>query len=63
MTICNIGQGSLDDCTACTGGMYCEGEGSITPDGQCDEGYYCISNSNSRTPSYNGTVVTSRYVL
>ena len=51
-----IGLESIDDCTECTSGMYCEGEAITSPTGPCFAGYFCTGGSSSPTPSDNVTV-------
>jgi len=57
---------SLVDCIPCPPGMYCEGNGLSEPSGECEQGFYCYSGSNTPTPvqanmtvdtfeSFNGT--------
>ena len=45
------GNTQLNDCIACTAGMYCAGTGLVTATGNCSEGYYCPSNATSPTPN------------
>nr|XP_054760934.1 uncharacterized protein LOC129267226 [Lytechinus pictus] len=40
-----------DDCTPCSGGMYCDRESLTAPYGECEAGYYCISGASSPTPT------------
>ena len=40
-----------EDCTPCTGGMFCDGPGLSVPRGPCDAGYYCTSGSSTSTPA------------
>ncbi|KAH3741464.1 hypothetical protein DPMN_048189, partial [Dreissena polymorpha] len=44
---------TVDDCQACTGGMYCAIDGLSAPTGNCSKGYYCPTNetTNSSTPT------------
>ena len=51
------GQGSREACLSCSGGMYCAGSGNEFPTRECDEGYYCISGSDSPRPEINGTEI------
>ncbi|OAF64997.1 hypothetical protein A3Q56_07287, partial [Intoshia linei] len=41
---------SVNDCTSCTAGKYCESEGLAQPTGCCDAGYYCIKGSHTKKP-------------
>jgi hypothetical protein len=43
---------SIDECTRCDGGSYCDGYNMTAPRGLCNKGYYCISGSNTSTPHY-----------
>ena len=54
---CNIGTfgnitglSNLEDCTPCTGGMYCDVPGLSEPQGLCEAGYFCMSGATSATP-------------
>nr|XP_006821767.1 PREDICTED: uncharacterized protein LOC100369099 [Saccoglossus kowalevskii] len=38
-------------CTPCTPGMFCQGEGNIEPSGDCTAGYYCTSGAYNSTPT------------
>ena len=42
--------GSVDECTPCVGGEYCETDGLSVPTGLCEPGYYCGQGSNTATP-------------
>lgn len=41
---------SIDECSPCIGGMYCETAGLSWPTGHCSDGYYCGRGSHSATP-------------
>ncbi|CAN0099917.1 unnamed protein product, partial [Heterosigma akashiwo] len=41
---------NASECTACSGGFYCETEGLSEPTAECDPGYYCGSGSDTPTP-------------
>ena len=45
---------SLDDCTPCDAGRFCEGAGESTVTGTCDAGFICFLGSTSATPSGTG---------
>lgn len=47
----SIGGTSLNSCTSCPGGLYCEGTALTTPTDTCREGYFCVSQASSATPS------------
>ena len=55
------GQIDKRSCEPCTPGMYCEGPGSVNPDGDCDEGFFCRMGSTSPRPGdmgqYNESVL------
>lgn len=53
-TVFFIGAASAEDCTACTGGYYCQNEGQNEPTGLCAPGYYCLSNYTATDPQPNG---------
>ncbi|CAK8677709.1 unnamed protein product [Clavelina lepadiformis] len=40
---------SSDNCTQCTGGMYCEFQGQSEPTANCSGGYYCPTGSQTAT--------------
>lgn len=44
-------------CTACTGGKYCDTAALTAVSGDCDAGYYCTEGSDTATPDtgYKGT--------
>lgn len=42
---------SSGQCTACWSGRFCSVGGLTLPDGECDPGYYCISNSYVPNPT------------
>ena len=52
-----IGLETLEDCSACTAGMYCEGEALTAPSGLCFAGYFCTGGSSSPTPYDNITLL------
>ncbi|CAG5113265.1 Oidioi.mRNA.OKI2018_I69.chr2.g7385.t1.cds [Oikopleura dioica] len=41
---------SIDECTDCTEGMYCDGEGLTAPRDKCDPGYICFTGSPISNP-------------
>ena len=43
--------GSVDECTTCPGGFYCETQGLTSPTDECGEGYYCPPGSIEREPA------------
>ncbi|EDV28435.1 uncharacterized protein TRIADDRAFT_51343 [Trichoplax adhaerens] len=45
------GKGSKSDCRSCPPGYYCAPEGQVNATGLCNEGYYCIANATSATPT------------
>eukprot|EP00347_Sterkiella_histriomuscorum_P016022 403354791 len=49
----------LADCKQCLPGKYCLYDGLIEPSGDCEQGYYCISGSSSKTPLVENTDKTS----
>ena len=46
----NTGLSSVDQCTACIPGQYCDSEGLNATSGSCDPGYYCPAGQNSSRP-------------
>lgn len=40
----------VTDCTTCYGGRFCSQYGLIAPDGNCDEGFYCVDKSMTPVP-------------
>jgi hypothetical protein len=38
-------------CTQCTPGMFCYGQGLRAPNGICSNGYYCMGGAASATPT------------
>ena len=48
---------SIDECTSCTPGHYCETTGLITPTGLCNAGYFCGGGSAVATPFQSSEVV------
>ena len=52
--ICSIGnycpEGSYEE-TACDAGKYCNQEGLAEPNGDCFDGYYCVSGASTPTPT------------
>lgn len=40
-----------EECNACDGGYYCDGFGLTAPRGLCSPGFFCLSGSNTSTPS------------
>ena len=47
------GLAAEDECTHCSVGMYCEGQGNILPDGNCTAGQYCYRGARSPVPDDN----------
>jgi hypothetical protein len=45
------GATSLSQCVACEGGKACLSHGLSSPTGPCANGYYCVSGSNTFTPT------------
>ncbi|KAK1786529.1 hypothetical protein P4O66_017651 [Electrophorus voltai] len=43
-------KGSLDDCTLCPPGFFCEASGQGTPSGPCVAGHFCLSGAVSPIP-------------
>nr|XP_047130962.1 uncharacterized protein LOC100202447 isoform X1 [Hydra vulgaris] len=43
---------SVEDCTPCPGGFYCEGEGLTKPTGLCSGGYFCLLGAKTSKPNY-----------
>ncbi len=41
---------SLDNCTQCPSGFYCEEAGLSVPTGECRAGFYCTGGASSSTP-------------
>ena len=44
---------TVEDCTPCPGGFYCEGEGLTKPSGVCSGGYFCLLKAQTSAPSSN----------
>ena len=42
---------SVNDCTSCTPGSYCEGDGLSAVSGNCSAGFYCFFGANTSTPT------------
>jgi hypothetical protein len=42
---------SIDNCTDCTSGYYCDSAGLLEPSGECSAGFYCSGKSSSPVPS------------
>ena len=42
---------SVEGCTPCDGGHYCDQTGLDRPAGKCEAGFYCVSSSNSSRPA------------
>ena len=51
---------SLDNCTSCTAGYYCEQAGLDAPTAECWGGYYCTGGASSPTPIFDMVSVTIR---
>ena len=47
----SAGISSLEECTACDGGMYCPSPGAISPAGNCSSRYYCVLNATTAQPT------------
>ena len=45
-----LGLSSVNECTPCTPGMYCDAAGLSAPEGWCSAGYFCGEGSTSRAP-------------
>jgi hypothetical protein len=41
---------SMDNCSMCTAGYYCDIAGLSAPTGQCWGGYYCTGGAETATP-------------
>ena len=50
----NSGGLSIDNCTPCQAGHYCEGTGLSAPSGVCSERYYCPSDAMIDSPEPMG---------
>lgn len=51
--------GSLDQCSSCLAGMFCDSYGLLMPSGPCYAGYFCGGGSSSATPQYFGDTTLS----
>lgn len=40
----------LSDCVLCSPGMFCSESGLSEPNGECDEGFYCVKGSDTARP-------------
>jgi len=50
------------NCLPCPPGLYCDTDGSASPTGQCEAGYYCLSGSTTATPSgTNGNICPNNH--
>ena len=49
--LCPLGASSIDDCSPCPGGFYCEDPGQIDPTGPCSAGFYCPANESITNPA------------
>lgn len=45
----------VDNCTQCTGGMYCATPNATSVTGACDPGYFCTTGSDTATPDVGNT--------
>jgi hypothetical protein len=46
----NFGQVSLGDCLDCPSGEYCDRSNLTAPNGDCGQGFYCLSRATTATP-------------
>ena len=45
------GGASVNGCSPCDDGYYCEGQANTSPTGKCSAGYYCKAGNSLRKPN------------